>query len=230
MLKRKSAAGPAAGVPGLPALARRLEHAAPHEHALEVRRRDVVPERGRVDVAELAEREGLRREREADVRVRELRPEPLAAGERHCAVVERELRQPVDRMPVRVLRKRRVDAERNETEICGCELPLAAGAGRDRSASRAARDARAPARRPLRRGACGSTARASRRARSSRPGATRRRRTGPLRAARAAPGACPAAPERRRRASRGRVFSPREAETLLNSVIVIDSEAKTSRG
>ena len=41
---------PAAGVARLSALAGRLEHTAPDEHALEVRRRDVVSERGRVDV------------------------------------------------------------------------------------------------------------------------------------------------------------------------------------
>ena len=48
------------------------------------------------------------------------------------AVVERELRAAVDRMPVRVVWKSWVDAERDEAEVCGGELPLAAGGGRGR--------------------------------------------------------------------------------------------------
>jgi hypothetical protein len=44
---------PATGRPGLAAAAHRNEQAAPHEHALQIRRRDVVPERGTVVVAQL---------------------------------------------------------------------------------------------------------------------------------------------------------------------------------
>ena len=84
-----------------------------------------MPERGGIDVSELAEREGLGGEREPDVRVRELRAQPLAAGERDRAVVERELRQLVDRMPVRVLGQLGIDTERDDAEVRRCELPLA---------------------------------------------------------------------------------------------------------
>ena len=116
--------GPAAGPARLTPLAGRLEHTAAHEHALKVRRRDVEAERCGVDVTELAEGERLGREREADVRVRELGPEPLAPGERDRAVVEGELRQPVDFVPVRVLGENRIDAERHDAEVRGRELPL----------------------------------------------------------------------------------------------------------
>ena len=73
-------------------------------------------------------------------------------------------------------------------------------------------------------------ARASRPARGSRPGATRRRRTGPSPAARAAPGACPPRTWKTTASVTWAGVFAREAETLVDSVIVIDSEAKTSRG
>src|SRR5436190_10546886 len=79
---------PAARAARLSPLARRREHAPAEEHALEVRRRDVVPERGDVDLAQLRQREARRGEREARVRVRELRAQPVAAGERDRAVIE----------------------------------------------------------------------------------------------------------------------------------------------
>ena len=124
VLKRKSAAGLPPGAAGLATLAGRLENAASHEHALEIRRGEVVAERGRVDVAELAQRECLRREREADVRVGELRPQSVAARKRDRAVVEREPGQAVDGMPVRVLRQRGIDPERHDPEVGGREVPL----------------------------------------------------------------------------------------------------------
>src|SRR5262249_24462641 len=49
--------------------ARRLELAAAKQHALQVRRRDRVAERGDVDRPQLGDREVRRRQREADVRV-----------------------------------------------------------------------------------------------------------------------------------------------------------------
>ena len=74
---------PAGRRPGPEAAARRsAQHAAAEQHALEVRGRDVVPERRRVQVAELRDRERRRREREAEIRVGELRAQALAAGER----------------------------------------------------------------------------------------------------------------------------------------------------
>src|SRR6185503_11866522 len=51
---------PAAGA-RCAALARRLDHAPAQQHALQVRRRDVVPERGGIELAELGDRERPRR-------------------------------------------------------------------------------------------------------------------------------------------------------------------------
>src|SRR5918996_5546404 len=85
---------------GLP---RWLEQPAADEHTLEVGRRDVVAERRTVDLAELGDRERGRCEREADVRVRELPPQALAAGERDRGVVECHPRELVDPVPGRVL-------------------------------------------------------------------------------------------------------------------------------
>src|SRR5437763_1913174 len=67
----RAAAGPPGGAHALDA----LEHAAADEDALQVRRRDVMPERRDVDLPQLGDRELPRREREADVRVRELGPQ-----------------------------------------------------------------------------------------------------------------------------------------------------------
>jgi hypothetical protein len=89
-----------------------------------------VPERRRVDVAQLAEREGLRREREADVRVRELCAKAVAADERDLPMVECQPRQPIDRVPVRVFGQGGVDAERNDAEVGGRELALTRVTGR----------------------------------------------------------------------------------------------------
>ena len=82
------------------------EHAAPQEDALEVGRGDLVAERRRVEVAELRDGEGLGREREAEVRVGELRAQALAAGERERAVVEGGRRQARRPGASRVLRAR----------------------------------------------------------------------------------------------------------------------------
>ena len=174
MLKRKSSAGRPPARPGSATLAGRLEHPATHEHALEVRRRQFVAERRRVDVSQLSHRERLRREREADVRVRQLRPQPLTTGERDLAVVEGELRQSVDRVPVRVLGQRRIDAERHDAEVGRGQLPFARVALRLAAGLELLEVGELRGRRPSRRGACGSTARASRPARGSRPGGTRR--------------------------------------------------------
>ena len=94
------------------------------EHALEVRRRDVVAERRRVDVAELVEREGRRREREADVRVRQLAAQPVARRVDDRAVVERGRGKVVDRCQLVSAGHRGVDAERDEAEVGGRDLPL----------------------------------------------------------------------------------------------------------
>src|SRR5204863_1735584 len=64
---------PAAPAAGAAALAGRLDDSAPEQHALEVGRRDIVAERGRIEITELRDRELRRCEREADVRVRKLR-------------------------------------------------------------------------------------------------------------------------------------------------------------
>ena len=165
-------ARPAAGRARSAPPAGRLEHAPPEQHALEVRRRDVVPERRGVEVAELGDRELVRREREADVRVR--RASRAAARGRRA-------RSRRGRTRARAARRRgcqavssgnaRVDVARDEPEVGGRELPLLRRAVRARCASPAARGARARARRPWRRGGAGSTAPASRPARGSRRGA-----------------------------------------------------------
>src|SRR5207253_646934 len=102
----------------------RLDHCASDENPLEVRRGDRVRERGGVEIAELRERELVRREREADVRVRELRPQPLAAREDDRAVVERERRQAIGRLPRCVGREPGVEFARDEPEIGSRKLPL----------------------------------------------------------------------------------------------------------
>ena len=78
----------AALAPGGAAVAGRLEQAAALEHAAQVGRVHWVAERGGVDAAELGDREALGGEREADVRVGELGPQALAAGEHDRRVVE----------------------------------------------------------------------------------------------------------------------------------------------
>src|SRR6187401_1246728 len=118
---RRSSAGATRGS----ALAGLLDHGAALEHAPEVRRRDVVPERRDVDLAKLREREGRRCEREPGVRVRELPAEPLAAREHDLAVVEGGRRQLVDRVPLRVGGDARVEPELDEPEVGGRELPAA---------------------------------------------------------------------------------------------------------
>ena len=104
---------------------RRPEHVPAQEDALEVRRRDVVAERGGVEVAQLGEREGVRCEREADVGVRELAAQALACGEHDLCVVERDRGEVVDDVPRRVGREHRVDVGGNEAEEGGRELPPA---------------------------------------------------------------------------------------------------------
>ena len=76
--ERELLGGTPAGPARVAAAARRHERTAADQHALEVRRRHVVAERRRVDVAELVQREGRRREGEADVRVRQLAAQPVA--------------------------------------------------------------------------------------------------------------------------------------------------------
>ena len=165
-----SSAGRPPARPGVAAAARRHERAAPHEHALQVRRRDVVAERRRVDVAELVEGEGRRREGEADVRVRELAAQPIARRVDDRAVVERGRREVVDGVPARVGRaptgRRRAARGRGRRS----RSPTRPGSGPGRRRSRPAPGARPRPGRPSPRGAGGSTPRASRRGRARRPG------------------------------------------------------------
>ena len=60
-----------------------------------------MAERRDVDVAQLRKREHVRRECEADVGVRELSAQAVAPGENDVAVVERGLRELVDRAKAR---------------------------------------------------------------------------------------------------------------------------------
>src|SRR5580765_7178300 len=113
-----------AGRPRRPALARVFQELTPDEDALQVRGRDLVAERGGVQLAELGDGERRRREREAQVRVRELGPQPLAPGEHDLAVVESHAREAVDGMPGRVFRHGWVGVGRYEAEVGGSELTL----------------------------------------------------------------------------------------------------------
>jgi len=84
-----------------------------------------VAKRGGVEVAELGDGERLGREREAGVRVRELRPQAVAPGEDDRAVVERDRGQLVDRLPAGVAGESGVEVARHEPEVRGRELPAA---------------------------------------------------------------------------------------------------------
>ena len=151
-----------------------LDRAAAQEDPLEVRRGDLVAERGLVDVAELGERERFGREREADVRVRELPAQAIASGEDDRAVVEGGLGQRVDRGASACRRERGDRARAGRARDTRSPAPSARGGEPDRSTSRAARGARPRARRPSSRGGGGSSARASRRRRACRRAAPRR--------------------------------------------------------
>ena len=118
--RRRPAARPAR----LPSPPGRLEDAAPDQDPVEVRRRDVVSERGSVQLAQLRERELVRREGEADVRVRQLRPQARQARANDVAVVERGPLEPVDGQPLRVLRHSGICIARDQAEIGGRELPV----------------------------------------------------------------------------------------------------------
>ena len=88
--KRKTAAGPPAGAARCAEAALdAFEHAAAEQHTLQVRRRDVVSERRDVHLAQLRDRERRRCEREADVRVGELRPQARLRGRDDRGVVAR---------------------------------------------------------------------------------------------------------------------------------------------
>ena len=106
-----------------------LDRTAPQEDPLEVRRGDLVSESGLVHVSELGERERLGREREADVRVRELPAQAVAPGEDDRAVVEGGLRQRVDRVPASVGGNAGIETKGNEPEIGGRQLPALGVAG-----------------------------------------------------------------------------------------------------
>jgi L-aspartate oxidase len=103
-------------------LADGLDRSAPEEDPLEVRRRDLVSERGPVHVTELRERERLVGQGEGDVRVRELALETLAAGQHDRPVVERHGRERVHSVPARVGGNPGIDAERDEAEVRRREL------------------------------------------------------------------------------------------------------------
>src|SRR5918999_2269764 len=103
----------------------RLQQAPAYENALQVGRRDRVAEGGGVDLAQLGDRKRLGSEREADVRVRQLRPEALPTGERDVPVVERELGQVVDGVPARVAGEGRIEVDRHEAHVRRRELPFA---------------------------------------------------------------------------------------------------------
>ena len=100
-----------------------LDRSTSQEHTLQVRGGDLVAEGGLVHVPELRERERLRSEREPRVRVRELAVQTFSACDDDRAVVERGLRQRVDRMPARIRRNVRIDVAGDEPEVRRRELP-----------------------------------------------------------------------------------------------------------
>src|SRR6516225_383764 len=106
----------------MPPFAGVLDQLSAQEDTLEIRRSDVMAQRRGVDVAELGKGEARRRERKAEVRVRELRAEAVARAEEDRFVVVRELGEVVDGMPASVCRDLRVDAGGHESEIRRCEL------------------------------------------------------------------------------------------------------------
>ena len=147
------------------------------------------PSAASVEVAQLGDRERRRREREAGVRVRELRAQPLAAGEHDRPVVERGRRQrrrPGARRCRRARRGRRPAGRARGTRS---RAPSRAGRARGRCTSRAARGARPRGRRPCRRAGGGSTASSVSPGARIPPGSAQAPRNGRARAARGAPAA-----------------------------------------
>src|SRR5262245_8683555 len=84
-----------------------------------------MPERGDVELAQLRDSEGRRRERKAEVRVRELRSETLSAGQDDLAVVERHALAALHGMPPGVSWDRGIRVRRDEPEVRRRELALA---------------------------------------------------------------------------------------------------------
>src|SRR5262249_19520724 len=115
----RTAAAPAR----LAAGACRGEGGAPEQHAAEVCRRDVAGERRAVEAPPPGDWGRPRRARGRPVRVGELPAQALAPREDDRLVVEREPREAVDRVPVRVARQRGVEVARDETEVRGRQLP-----------------------------------------------------------------------------------------------------------
>lgn len=109
--------GPPATGGGPDDIGRRLDHPAPRQDPLQVRGRHRVAERGRVHVAQLGDGERLRREREPDIGVGKLSPQPLPCRPDDGPVVERGRRQFVDRMPGRVGRQPRARGGRHQCQV-----------------------------------------------------------------------------------------------------------------
>src|SRR5215207_8614480 len=82
-----------------------------------------MPERGPVHRPQLRDGEARRRQREADVAVGQLGPQPLPADQHNRAVVKGKLWEGLDWMPGGVLRDRRVMADRDESQIGGHDQP-----------------------------------------------------------------------------------------------------------
>ena len=123
--KRKSSAGRPPARPGLAALARRLEHAAAEEHALEVRRRDVVAERRRVERRAARESVNVAGASAKPMFVYESFPRRRSRPASTIAPWSNAVGgKAVDRVPARVGGHGGIDAERDEAEVGGRELPL----------------------------------------------------------------------------------------------------------
>src|SRR5829696_33122 len=78
-----------------------------------------MPERGPVHRPQLRDGEARWRQREADVAVGQLGPQPLPAGQHNRAVVKGKLWEGIHWLPGGVLRDRRVVMDRNESQVGG---------------------------------------------------------------------------------------------------------------
>ena len=112
-----------AGLPprevGRAAAGRRLDDAAAGQHPLQVGGRERVAERGGVDVAQLGDRERRGGQREADVGVGQLGPQPVPARLGDRPVVERGGRQVPDRVPGGVRGQARLDVGGHQGQVGG---------------------------------------------------------------------------------------------------------------
>jgi hypothetical protein len=111
--------------PGVLSVSGRLDELPPGHHPGQVGLRDRVAERGAHDVPQRRHRELLRCQREPDVGVGQLRPQPVDRGVDEVGVVEGRRRQLRDGMPPRVGRQRGRRGGRDDPEVRRSQHPAA---------------------------------------------------------------------------------------------------------